>query len=1072
MLDLDDGLLVALAGRYDIEREIGQGGMAVVYLARDVKLNRRVALKVLRPELANSLGTERFLQEISIAAPLVHPNILAIYESGEAAGHLYYVMPYVDGLTLRQRLDRELQLPIDEAVAIVKQVAAALDYAHARGVVHRDIKPENILLLGDHVLVADFGLAKAISRATSHPLTQSGLVVGTPAYMSPEQATPGVALDARSDIYSLACVTFEMIAGMPPYRGATPQAVLAHHVASEPPALCGERASCPPHLDAAVRRAMAKVPADRFSSVGLFARALEPTRGTPTSPASSMPVIAGAPPRASAAARRRRARVAGQAAAAAAVVLALGWAVLRGPLRRQPALDLSTYAVFPFRHAAGVRNAWLDGDGCARKLQDAMSRWSDVRVVDGMRVSDLWARKEPHTVPEALDAARSLSAGRLAWGEVFPAGDSLEIRAVAYEVTKPTQPTRQFVIRVGPSTASLDSGFMALADSILLGGNRDRDHAETATKSLRAWEQYDAGRSALDHFDLRGAEQRFRDAIASDDAYPQPHLWLARTLSWGGDAKPTEWRSDAAHALALARVLTPRDSMHAVALLHLADGRMREACASYRSLLATDSLDFAAWFGLGDCNARDTIVVRDARSPSGYSFRGSYYTAVLAYRRALALVPSYHRAERGAAFQRLSRRVLFTEENITRRGAALLPDTTAFTAFPSFAADTLAFVPLPYRLNALPTPPATERDAVRWSADTYRQLMEDWVKAFPSSADAQGGYSAALETSSAVSGSSAPIGDALAAARRAVTLSATDSARARRTAAVVRLLLKMDSLPVARALIDSSLRRWPTPDPHQAGYLATMAVLTGRAHLGATLAARAAADSEHVPFVTLTGRRGVYPLPVTASALELRIYASLGGPRDSIRAAFMRTSRQIDTWIPPAGRADARQALFRNAMALAYDPFMGRAAPTVRAGPDQLFTMREALAKGDTAATRAASKALALSAARFLPGTMGTDRLYHHATVLLALGDTTAAVAQLDATLAALPRVRTILTEVPPQAGAVGRAMLLRAQLAWRTGDRPTAERWTRAAYVLWSDADPELRAPIDTLRLQLGLAS
>jgi tRNA A-37 threonylcarbamoyl transferase component Bud32/tetratricopeptide (TPR) repeat protein len=1069
MLDLDDGLLVALAGRYDIEREIGQGGMAVVYLARDVKLNRRVALKVLRPELANSLGTERFLQEISIAAPLVHPNILAIHESGEAAGHLYYVMPYVDGLTLRQRLDRELQLPIDEAVAIVKQVAAALDYAHARGVVHRDIKPENILLLGDHVLVADFGLAKAISRATSHPLTQSGLVVGTPAYMSPEQATPGVTLDARSDIYSLACVTFEMIAGMAPYRGATPQAVLAHHVASDPPALCGERSSCPPHLDEAVRRAMAKVPADRFSSAGLFARALESPGGTPSAPASGAPPTSGRRAEATVAARRRRARVVGASVLAVLAALALAWAVMRGPLRRQPPLDLSTYAVFPFRHAAGVSNAWLDGDGCARKLQDAISRWSDVRVVDAMRISDLWARNEPHTVPEALDAARSLSAGRLAWGEVYAAGDSLEIRAVAYEVAKPTQATRQFVIRVGQSTASLDSGFMALADSMLLGGSRDRDHAGSGTKSLRAWQQYEAGRSALDQFDLHGAEQRFRDAIATDETYPQPHLWLARTLSWGAEAPPSTWMNDASRAVALSAALPPRDASHAVALLKLAEGKMSDACKQYHTLLATDSLDFAAWFGLGDCNARDSVVVRDGRSPSGYSFRGSFYTAVQAYQRALALVPSFHRAERGAAFQRLSRRVLYTEEDRARRGSGLPPDTMAFMAFPSFVSDTLAFVPLPYRLKALPAPPPTERDAVRWSAETYRQLMEDWVRAFPSSADAQGGYSAALEMSSAVSGSSARIGEALAAARRAVGASGTDSARVRRTSAVVRLLLKMDSLPAARALIDSSLRRWSAPDPQQAGYLAAMAALTGRAHLGAMLAAKAAGAREHVPFVTRGGRQGAYPIPVTASALELRMYASLGGPRDSIRAAFLRTNRQIDTWIPPAGRTDARQALLRSAFTLAYDPFMATAAPMVQAGPDLLFAMREALAKGDTAAVRAASRAFTEVAAPFLPGSMGTDRLYHHATVLLALGDTAAAVAQLEATLAALPRVRTILTEVPPQAGAVGRAMLLRAQLAWRLGDRPTADRWTREAYTLWSDADPELRAPVEALRRQLG---
>jgi tRNA A-37 threonylcarbamoyl transferase component Bud32 len=1071
MLDLDDGLLVALAGRYDIEREIGQGGMAVVYLARDVKLNRRVALKVLRPELANSLGTERFLQEISIAAPLVHPNILAIYESGEAAGHLYYVMPYVDGLTLRQRLDRELQLPIDEAVAIVKQVAAALDYAHARGVVHRDIKPENILLLGEHVLVADFGLAKAISRATSHPLTQSGLVVGTPAYMSPEQATPGVALDARSDIYSLACVTFEMIAGVPPYRGATPQAVLAHHVASEPPALCGERSSCPPHLDEAVRRAMAKVPADRFSSVGLFAQALESPATTPSSPASGTPLVPGGLTGTTTAARRRMARMVGASALGVLAALALGWAVMRGPLRRQPALDLSTYAVFPFRHATGVSNAWLDGDGCARKLQDAMSRWSDVRVVDGMRVSDLWARKEPHTVPEALNAARSLSAGRLAWGEVFPAGDSLEIRAVAYEVGKPTQATRQFVIRVGQSAASLDSGFMALADSIILGGSRDRDHAGYGTKSLNAWLQYDAGRRALDRFDLHTAEQRFREAIATDEAYPQPHLWLARTLSWGAEAPPSAWMNDASRAVTLSAALPPRDASHAVALLRLAEGKMSDACTQYRALLATDSLDFAAWFGLGDCNARDSVVVRDPRSPTRHSFRGSLYTAFVAYQRALALVPSYHLAERGSAFRRLSRRVLYTEESRARRGVGIPPDSQTYIAFPSFAADTVAFVPVPYRVTSgAPPPPPSERQAVRWSAERYYGLMADWVNAFPRSADAQEGLSLALESSGAISGETTSMGDALQAARRAVAGSGNGDLRAKRSATVVRLLLKMDSLAAARSLVDSLLRTWQTPTPNQAGYLSALATLTGRARTAASLAALAAMDTTHVPFASAAGRRADFPVPVSASAMELRVYASLGGPRDSLRSVLLRTNQLVDRWLAPSTRADARQSLFRNSFALAYDALAPNAPFIPGPGRDQLLAVRAALAAGDTVAARTANSEFNRLSVRFLPGTMGTDRLYHHATILLALGDTAAAIERLDGALAALPRVRSILTEVPPQAGAVGRAMILRAQLAFGRGDRATAARWTSEAAILWRDADADLRAPIDALRRQLGL--
>jgi eukaryotic-like serine/threonine-protein kinase len=275
MMDLDQELVTALAGRYEIEDELGRGGMAIVYRARDVKHGRQVALKVMRPELAASLGAERFLREIDIAASLNHPNILPLYDSGAVSGTLYYAMPYVDGPTLRQRLDVEVQLPIDDALAITQQIAAALDYAHARGVIHRDIKPDNILLLGSHVLIADFGLARAISSAASTPLTEKRFVVGTAAYMSPEQCTPGRAVDARNDIYSLGCVVFEMIAGVAPFRGATPEATMSHHLTSNPPSVCIERPRCPRALDTAVRRALAKAPADRFRTATEFSAALD-----------------------------------------------------------------------------------------------------------------------------------------------------------------------------------------------------------------------------------------------------------------------------------------------------------------------------------------------------------------------------------------------------------------------------------------------------------------------------------------------------------------------------------------------------------------------------------------------------------------------------------------------------------------------------------------------------------------------------------------------------------------------------------------------------------------------------
>jgi serine/threonine-protein kinase len=223
-------LNVALAGRYTVERELGRGGMATVYLAQDLKHRRPVAIKLLRPELAAALGAERFLREIEIAARLQHPHILPLYDSGTAENQLFYVMPYVDGESLRDRLRRDKQLSLDEAVRITSEAASALAYAHAHGIVHRDIKPENILLSAGTVVVADFGIARAISAAADGAqLTQTGMVVGTPAYMSPEQGAAGSDIDGRSDEYSLACVLYEMLVGQPPFTGPNSQAILARH---------------------------------------------------------------------------------------------------------------------------------------------------------------------------------------------------------------------------------------------------------------------------------------------------------------------------------------------------------------------------------------------------------------------------------------------------------------------------------------------------------------------------------------------------------------------------------------------------------------------------------------------------------------------------------------------------------------------------------------------------------------------------------------------------------------------------------------------------------------------------
>jgi serine/threonine-protein kinase len=271
--DQFDTLRDALADRYALQREVGRGGMATVFLAEDLKHRRQVAIKVLHPDISAAIGPERFVREIEIAAKLQHPHILPLYDSGEAAGLLFYVMPFVEGESLRDRIDREKQLPQEDVIKITSEVASALGYAHSRDVVHRDIKPENIMLSGGHAVVTDFGIARAASAVEQQQLTQTGTVIGTPVYMSPEQGT-GDVIDGRSDEYSLACVVYEMLVGQPPFTGPNVQAIIARHsmASVSPPSIV--RDTIPETMEAALLRALAKVPADRFPTVIMFAEAL------------------------------------------------------------------------------------------------------------------------------------------------------------------------------------------------------------------------------------------------------------------------------------------------------------------------------------------------------------------------------------------------------------------------------------------------------------------------------------------------------------------------------------------------------------------------------------------------------------------------------------------------------------------------------------------------------------------------------------------------------------------------------------------------------------------------------
>jgi TolB-like protein/Tfp pilus assembly protein PilF/tRNA A-37 threonylcarbamoyl transferase component Bud32 len=414
----------AMAGRYPIERPLGRGGMATVYLARDVKHHRQVAVKVLHPELAAGLGTERFLREIRIEAALQHPHILPLHDSGEADGFLYYVMPYVAGESLRQRLTREGRLPVEDALRLAGNIADALGYAHERGVVHRDIKPENILLSGGHALVADFGIAKAIEVAGDSRLTETGRGMGTPAYMSPEQIV-GDAVDGRSDVYGLGCVLYEMLAGHPPFSAATARAVFARHQLDPPASMLGERPDVPAHVEEALLKALAKQPNDRFTTTGQFLEGLRlpgsrnPGVGffpqpLPVKPVDRVPWIN----------RLRSPRVLVALAVTGAVAVG-GYMVAFRPDRGGMAAGLAaSVAVLPIEDLGADTSQTYVSEGLTDELITDLAQIKGLRVIN-RRTMQVYGRsgKTPKQI------ARELGVDAVVTGTMQRLGDSVHLTA-------------------------------------------------------------------------------------------------------------------------------------------------------------------------------------------------------------------------------------------------------------------------------------------------------------------------------------------------------------------------------------------------------------------------------------------------------------------------------------------------------------------------------------------------------------------------------------------------------------------------------------------------------------------
>jgi len=1037
--DLQSRLADALGGRYTFERELGRGGMSIVYLARDHRNERRVALKVLRPDLAHALGPDRFLREIKVAAGLTHPHILPLFDSGVAADLLFYTMPYVEGESLRHRLVRHRRLPVGDAITIARDVADALSYAHAQNIVHRDIKPENILLEAGHAVVSDFGIARAISAANEARMTGTGIVVGTLEYMSPEQAS-GEEVDGRSDVYSLACVLYEMLLGRTPFADRPS--------ASRRPSLTVERAGIPLELDLAIQTALAAVPSERFATANDFAAAL---KAIPAEAISSRNWL-----------KRLRRRWRGGLAVAAVVALA---AVLILPKVLGAGLNPALYVVVPFGHRDGAAPTLFKGDQCELRLYEELDRWSDVKTVDRFLVSSEHQQRGEGLpdLREAMRIARAVGSGRLIWGELWQDGDSVAVRGALYDVRGRGKLLRAHTIRLGPDLQSIDVRFRELTDSLLLG--RVHPHAALAARSagsVTAWLAYARGDEALRRWALDEAAAAFTEALAVNAAFPQANLWLAQTHAWAG-RPPSEWLAYATRARGAADSLGETDREVARGLVALAQNRYPEACDAYRRVVATDSNDFVGWFGLGECQARDRLVVRNAASPSGWVFRTSQHAAIGAYRRALELVPSVHRAFGGIAYARLAD-LFYVEGHHARGGYALAPDTIRFAARPALLGDTLAFIPndLAAFLSAAPgTDPPSWPDALAHNRATLREITLTWLRAFPEDANALETHARALETLGELTGA-APERSALEAIRAARREAGDSLSQVRRAVSEVRILVKLERFAEARALGDSLLDAWPGPDPTMARRLAGLAALNGRINRAAALLAGAADDA---PFTTPEGEEVTLPEPVAAPARALVAYAAAGAPAESLSAFERRVTTLVGTWVAPARQPAARRAALHLAAALSF-PQMGiRDAHRGPAGGNYLLSIQSALSRGDAAAVRRGIAAVDRARGGQAAGDVSIQHVYHEAWLLAAVGDTAGAISRLDRSLGALASLGSGLVSEVPQAAGLVRAMALRAELAAAMGDQRVATRWARGVLALWRDADPDVGAVVSRMK-------
>jgi len=1051
-----DTLHQRLAGRYDILRELGRGGAATVYLARDTRVGGLVAVKLLLADATASHIATRFVQEVSLMANFRHAHILPVLDSGEWQGRPWYVMLYVEGETLDARMRRERRLPITDVLEMARGLCLALSYAHARQVIHRDVKPSNVLLTGTHAYLSDFGIAKALEPVPGQLTTTTGIVVGTRAYMSPEQASADGELDGRTDIYSLGCVLFEALAGQHPFHSADENRMVAMRFTEPPDSLRRHRDAVPEQVEAAILRALERDPADRWQSAREFADALGVGTGTPS---GGMPISRsvsgnrrrisnGEVPPATTAARGTPAprgtsrrhwwgAVLGLVlvASAAAMVIRRSRAPASCGMARatgvSPQVVLAASGVASSQRAAAI-SAW----------RRAVERWADVRLSEA-------------EVGEPMESCRLLNDGAthiiLLSAVRFGARDRWTAEVIVPDGANGSRRTAAMESDTSASGTAI-AAHQLLAESLRpIAVASEQLFAAPLSDRWGAWERYAAARAALDSGSIARAESLLVEAMRVDPEFGIARAWLGMARSWRLGTPPTGMpASRELEFTGKDADVPPLERLVLAGIAHLASREFDASCAAWRGASEMAPSSAIVQLGLGDCARFDDRVLLDTRNRP--RFASSYAGAFRHYQRALDRCGGELCA---SAFARIDR--VLPDMPQIRQGARP-DDGPAFAALQSLRGDTLAHdvIPLAEIQRGAPgSIPGTLGQALAWARAQRVQLAGVWLARDGESAEGHAAMSRALELRGVLRSRQPEERSAL--SENSLALRYSHDAGQRLQAVLVRgRLMVRAGLFDSVAMLSDSLRRARSEAPvsvpasrELAGLLAAAGMSGGAADVLAEVWERdemARTGGDEVPTAAL------------GPASDFLVLAALGVCGDTLRALEERVRRVVEVAVPETKRRAVLGRVMLPSVRLAASCNGYRTLQPLPGGNDPLMALQRLAMGGRFGELRRRLAALGVERRSVAIAEVSLDQAVQESLLLQASGDAAAASSQLQAALDGLSTSSGFTLEEVAQAAAIGRGLVLLSALdaqpeGWARGAGPRLD-----AAVLWRSADRVVR--------------